>query len=304
MTKDLAFVGGTDEKNNQVAVVENEDGPSIDLAGEVYPLMDVIFHAQIVQPGHLKNAESKGLFKGHVGEFYLTEMEEFYPELRLLPIVVTSRMRRMWGEFSTDDTELLCYSADGENPALSVTAPYAEKCGTYIDIGGTPSFKPECPKAKWVNGQKPECAEVMKVGFLDIDNLLPLEIQFKGTQISAWNKFKKSYKLKKNVARRKGESINDYVIRMSLENEGTYVSLNMDFVYAKDDNPSKYIPMAQWYYENLFQPAMEAQRLKQEQMAKEAMGEATDVDYEVDTPDNENPDEANTAEENVEEFDI
>lgn len=260
-------------------VQQTSEGPSALIAGEEYPLMEEVLFLEVIHSGHLENKERRAELKPHVGKFYSAAMEESMETLRLLPIAVTSRGRRLWPPYDSEDKDLLCYSIDGENPASKMQAlPPAPKCGEFKDGARGPYFVAECPKAKWPeDGQKgkPECAEIFKVAFLDVDRLFPLEIQFKGKQISAWNQFMRSYRTKKTAARIKRENINDYVIVATTDIEGTYTSVNFKFENAKDEQPSKYAPLINWYWENIFQPRKQAE---EDQLAEQQAASAGDFD--------------------------
>lgn len=256
---------------------ETAEGLVTLIDGQEFPLMEEVLFLEVIHSGHLENKERKEELKPHVGRFYSKDLGESMETLRLLPIAVTSRGRRLWPPYDSAEKDLICYSVDGEYPSQKMQAlPVSPKCGEFKEGNKGPYFAAECPKATWGdNGEKPECAELFKVAFLDVDRLFPLEIQFKGKQISAWNQFMRSYRTKKTAARIKRENINDYVIVATTDIEGSYTSVDFRFESAKDEKPSRYAPLIQWYLNNLFLPRKQAE---EDALAKQQAATAGDFD--------------------------
>lgn len=277
MSTELVFI---DEKMPlELEVLPSTEGPCVSLDGEDIPLVDVVFPITIVQPGHLTIKENKSKYTAHKGKFYNEVLEESASELRLLPLAVLGHGRRLYGPYDPNNTDLLCYSLDGSSPADKVEYPISESCGTFSVTPRGEFFTAVCPKAVWVDGKKPECSESLTVAFFDIDNRVPVEMQLTGTQISAWNNFKKSYKQKKNAARIKKKSIHDFVILATIEDEGTYASIKFTLENMGDENPGKYAPLMKYYWENLFVP-LKIQREAALSLAQGG-GDAKAIDYDV-----------------------
>lgn len=265
----MNFVPVIPEEQALKVLVAN-GGPAAIIGDNERPLVTKPFTAKLIQPGHINSAdaETKAKLKDHIAKFYIEGLDEAYSTLRLMPINMISRSRRLWGEFSTNqDKSLLCYSMDGENPSPNVAQPMCDKCGEFKMGSKGEYFVSDCEKAQWKDGQKPECAELIRVAFLELEYLVPIEMQFKGTQLSAWYKFRRDYETAWNRARLKGENINDFVINMTAANEGTWASMALNFVNAADENPAQYVPLIDYYWKELFEP----QRRAEEEALKNQM---------------------------------
>ena len=276
MSNDLVFV---EKLPTVMDVKESEEGPYVVIDGEEVPVIDSVATITVVQPGHLTIKDNKAKYANHKGKFYNELLEESSSELRLLPLAVLRHGRRLYAPYDPNNTELLCYSLDGENPASKVEQPICDKCGTFTVSPRGEYFVPNCPKSVWAGDKKPECSESLMVAFFDIDKKIPVEMQLTGTQISAWNAFKKSYKQKKNAARIKRKSINDFIIKALVEDEGTYVSVSFALENAEQENPGKYGPLMKLYWDNLFIPL---QKKRDEELANQnAVAVTNAADYDV-----------------------
>ena len=246
MSKELTFVG----KVSTPAVIEqDESGPITVIDGKTVPVIDSVFDVQVVQPGSIK--ENKEL-KPHLGKFYFPDLEDSKEILMLLPLKELSPGRRLYPPFDSGVKDLLCYSTNGETPSAKVEAPICERCGDFVQKGDFVKFEPICPKAAWIDGKKPECSEVKRAAFYDIETGMPIRLQFSGTGISAWNQFQKEYRKHRNLVRLQGKNLADFVLKVTLDNEGTYYRYVFKFEEAPDLKPALYRGLMEWYIDNLF----------------------------------------------------
>jgi hypothetical protein len=121
-----------------------------------------------------------------------------------------------------------------------------------VQKGDVVRFEPVCPKAVWTDGKKPECGDVKRAAFFDIETNMPLRMQFSGMGISAWNQFQKEYRKHKNLVRLQGKNLADYVLKLTLDDKGTYFVLIFKFEEATTLNPAAYRGLMEWYVDNLF----------------------------------------------------
>jgi len=274
MSKQLVF---TSSVNLPVPTI-TEEGPMMVINNEEIPVFDAILEVSPVQPGHVK--KDKSLAK-HIAEFNHIDLKEFSEKLRLLPIAEGRRGRQLFSEYDDGNNELLCYSVDGIKPSPKVESPMCEVCANVVEgKNGVPYYEPVCEQASWENG-KPECGDYLWVIFFDMDLKIPIKIRFKGIMLSAWNKFKRDYNKYKNIARLKRQSIYDYIIEATLENEGNYCSLNLELVESKENAPKEYVPLMAWYLENLVKTDMAKAEESEKENSQESDGELERADVPV-----------------------
>jgi hypothetical protein len=246
MSKEMTFVG---KASTPVKIETDESGPIAIIGEKTIPVIDSVFDVQVVQPGSIK--QNKDL-KPHLGKFYFKDLETSKDVLLLLPLKELTPGRRLYPPFDSGEKDLLCYSVNGETPSAKVEAPISERCGSFVQKGDVVRFEPHCPKAVWEDGKKPECSELKRAAFYDIETNMPLRMSFSGTGISAWNNFQKEYRKHKNIVRLQGKNLADYVLKVTLENEGTYYRLVFKFEEAPALHPALYRGLMEWYVDNLF----------------------------------------------------
>lgn len=236
-------------------VIPGDDGASMKVGDEIVPLLDSAFELMIVQPGHVQERKELKDMKGKILEIWEKDnpTEIAVDELTLLPITIVSQGFRNFGAFGDGAKELICYSVDGVTPSQRVVMPLNSVCSELTLRNGEYVRQTVCPRALWQNNVKPECRAVVTLAFLDLERRCPVTLQLHGTGYGAWNALQRSWKQAKNVARLKGRSINDYVLKLRVKDEGTYYV--PEFRVVVDDsfgNPKEWLPVRKYYLENLF----------------------------------------------------
>jgi len=90
-------------------------------------------------------------------------------------ILRIGRSRILWGKFQGSDTELLCYSTDGIEPADQDT-PYG-----FVDAQR--KICNGCPKAEWLNGKRPECSALINYLMLEPSSNVPSVLSLSGVRL-------------------------------------------------------------------------------------------------------------------------
>lgn len=267
-------------------IQQTDEGPVAFVEGEEIPILDMAFDVQIVQPGHVRaNKELSSL----IGKIVIlldpaNPSDVAVDELTLMPVTIVNFGFRNFGPFdekaSDDDRKLLCYSFDGIVPSPRLPAPLNPVCAELALQNGEYHRRIVCPYATWNDDKKPDCRATVTLGFFDLERRIPLRISLHGTAFSAWNALQRAYKQAKNVARLKRKSINDYVIKMTVENFGTYVTPKFTLVESDGSfgKPSEYLPICKYYMETVFSripdetpPAQDA--LKEDEQLEEVTSE-------------------------------
>ena len=216
---------------------------------EEIPILSQDFELRIIQPGSVKHNKN---LAPHIGKMMLPGLD-----------AETSYDTIVWEGFRNfapyvdgqTDEALLCYSCNGFTPSPKVTSPLNNVCTQLVvDEGGRPYRKIVCPYAIWEKGKKPVCRSIIALAFLALldDGLrIPVRLQLHGTGMGAWNQLQREYKRTKNVAKLKRKSISDYVIRLTLENNGTYSSPRFTMIEAEEKlgKVSRYLPLIGRYME-------------------------------------------------------
>lgn len=242
-------------------IFEGDNGPLTLVSGNEVIVVDTIFDVRLVQPGHVKKNKE---LKNYIGQFYYPDLELSVEKLRLLPISIIGRGRRLYPPYDSGDNQLLCYSHDGLVPAGKVESPFSDRCAMITEKG---RYEALCEKAKWIGGTPPDCGDQLSLALYDIDKKLPIRMQLSGTGISAWNKFNKELKKQRNIARIKGKKVADHILEVTGELEGTYCRPIFSYVEAPDENPGAYAPLLEWYLRNVV-PVIASK--EQEETDKEA----------------------------------
>lgn len=266
-------------------VNQTDDGPVAVIGEEEIPLLDMAFDVQVVQPGHVRNNKELASLVGKI----VVMLDPSNPgdvtadELTLMPVTIVSFGFRNFGPFDEkggeDDKKLLCYSTDGVQPSRKLPAPMNPVCSELVLQNGEYHRRIVCPYAQWDGDKKPDCRAVVTLGLFDLERKIPLRLQLHGTAYGAWTSLQRAYKQARNVARLKKKSINDYVIKMTVENNGTYMTPQFKLVEADGETgkPSDYLPVCKYYMDTVFA------RLPEEtpppaQIAEDKVGEITEGD--------------------------
>ena len=226
---------------------------------EEIPILSQDFELRIIQPGSVKHNKN---LAPHIGKMMLPglDAETSYDSMLLMPITIVWEGFRNFAPYVDGQTDeaLLCYSCNGFTPSPKVTSPLNNVCTQLVvDEGGRPYRKIVCPYAIWEKGKKPVCRSIIALAFLAllVDGLrIPVRLQLHGTGMGAWNQLQREYKRTKNVAKLKRKSISDYVIRLTLENNGTYSSPRFTMIEAEEKlgKVSRYLPLIGRYMEHLY----------------------------------------------------
>lgn len=266
-------------------VTQTDDGPVAVIEGEEIPLLDMAFDVQVVQPGHVTN--NKDLAK-LVGKIVIL-LDPSNPgdvvtdELTLMPVTIVNFGFRNFGPFNEkaneDDKKLICYSMDGVQPSRKLPAPLNPVCSELVLQNGEYHRRAVCPYAQWDGDKKPDCRAVVTLGLFDLERKIPLRLQLHGTAYGAWTALQRAYKQAKNVARLKKKSINDYVIKMTVENNGTYMTPQFKLVEADGSmgKPADFLPVCKYYMDTVFARLPE-EPVPSAQIEDEKVGEITDGD--------------------------
>lgn len=243
----------------ELDVQNTSDGPVCYVEGEEVPLLDMAFNLKIVQPGHVPtNKELKDL----VGKILIVfdkdqEAEEYTDEMFLLPITHLGSSRSYYKESydaKNGDSRPDCASRDGLYPNRDVVMPMHGQCAELTLGNNDPFLTPVCPKAVWTDGKRPECREQIALAFFDLERHTPVRMYLHGKAISAWTSLRQQYKQARNIARLKKKSINDYVIKLTVNNEGTYVIPQFKLIEApeKIGKPANWVAVCKYYLQSLF----------------------------------------------------
>ena len=242
-----------------VISTDADGGAVANINGEEILLVDQSFELQIVQPGHAnKNKDLVPCIGKLVIKYSEKDMTEniITDSLNLIPITIVSYGFRNYGPYddkNTEENKLLCYSNDGVLPSEKLINPLSNVCSEVVLRNGEYQRNVVCPYAKWENNKKPDCRAIVTLGFFDVDNKIPLRLQLHGTGMGAWNNLQRAYRQARNVARLKRKSINDYLINLSVEYNGSYVTPIFKLVDAESTlKPSQYLPVCKYYMEKVF----------------------------------------------------
>lgn len=240
---------------DRTLVVRNDDGASMVINGEDVPLLDAAFELLVVQPGHIAERKELKDVKGKILEIWNKDdpTEIAVDELTLLPITIVSQGFRNFGTYGEGEKDLVCYSVDGVVPSSKVPMPLNSVCSELTLRNGEYIRNVVCQYAQWQGNNKPQCRAVVTLAFFDLERKCPVTLQLHGTGYGAWTALQRSWKTAKNVARLKKKSINDYVLKLTVKDEGTYYV--PEFRIVIDDtfgDPKAYLPVRKYYLENLF----------------------------------------------------
>lgn len=246
----------------------NQNGKAVmEVEGKEVRLLDEMsIRFQMVQPGSVK--ERPKLFKGRAGQFYLASLDDreedeldageeadyhFVETLRALPIGRVRFSRGYFPDFDSGEKDPLCRSDNGIFPSPRIEGPYSVQCARWKEGKGKKGvFYPEavCPESQWVNGDKPACTLIEDWAFFDLDLKIPFILSLKSTALGAFNQLSRRFNVLEVNAMRKGFEVEDYFIRISTSDEGTYRQLKFKFEHDPDGTARQYHPLALWYIEN------------------------------------------------------
>lgn len=240
--------------NNLCEIKQEVDGLVTVINDKEIPLHPISYPVVIVQPGKVKVDQK---YKTEKGKLYVEGLDEGFDRLELIPITVFGRGRTLYeGVFKEGEKSVrTCWSLDGITPSKYVQNPPSDRCCEVVD---GQYLKPVCPMAVWENGNKPPCGEYINVAFLAINlNCTPVHFQFQRTSIASFKQFQKMYIKKKNAVRIRNQSIYDYLVVATTSDEGTYYKPVFELEYRPEDNLKAYVPLCNWYLENVYKPIAE-----------------------------------------------
>lgn len=295
-SNDAAYYPATLSPDMSGILTYDAEGAVAKINGEDVKLLDAAFELSLVQPG---SVQSKKELASKVGKLWMKvetdpiNNEDFYDELYLMPISVVGYRRSKFTKFdnSTKAASPLCFSLDGlvPSPSMSVT-PDCEQCATLERVNGTFRMDAVCPSAIWQNGEKPACQLTMSVAFMTLGKCIPVIMNLHGVGMSAFNKLRRDSKKVKNVARLRNKSIDNYVIRLTTDNAGTYVAPVFSFVEAPEEfgDVSVYKKLAVYFRNSMFTHSSEAaaeetpavEAVKEEQV-KEDVTASEDATFDI-----------------------
>lgn len=231
------------------------DGAVANINGNSIPIVDAAFDLALVQPGSVQSNKELSSKVGKLWLKYGTDDADFFDELYLIPICIVGYRRSKFAKFdnSTKASTPLCYSSNGLTPSSTMAVvPECEQCATVDVINGSYIMNAVCPSAIWKDGEKPSCQLSVSVAFMIVGNCIPVIMNLHGVGMSAFNKLKRDSRKAKNVARIRNKSLDNYIIRLTTDNAGTYVAPVFSFVEA----PAEYGNMASFkaialYFRNL-----------------------------------------------------
>ena len=245
---------------NSLVVTQTDDGPVCSVNDEEIPLMDMAFDARVVQPGHVAADKRLKDVKGKV--IILLDSEQPAAEaadvLHLMPVTIVNFGYRCFDQYNPGGKEesggLLCWSVDGLAPSQRVPAPFSDRCAEAVLRNGEYARQVICTKAQWQGDEKPECRQVVTLGFFDLDRKIPLRMQLHGTAFGAWTALQRAYRQLRNVARLKRKSINDYIIRLEVEDKGQYYVPVFRLIEAPEEYgaPADWLPVCKHYMATVF----------------------------------------------------
>lgn len=238
------------------------DGAVANINGNNVPIVDAAFDLALVQPG---SVQSNKELASKVGKLWLklgADDADFYDELYLIPICIVGYRRSKFTKFdnSTKASTPLCYSSNGLIPSPSMAvAPDCDQCATVDLVNGSYIMNTVCPSAIWKDGEKPSCQLSVSVAFMTVGDCIPVIMNLHGVGMSAFNKLKRDSKKAKNVARIRKKSLDNYIIRLTTDNAGTYVAPVFSFVEAPADfgDINAYKAIAIYFRNTLFTRASE-----------------------------------------------
>ncbi len=251
---------------DQSVVVQTDDGPIAKIGEEEIPLLDMAFDIRIPQPGHVARNKALSASLGKILVLYDPEnpTQEMADELSLIPVTIISHGFRNFGPYSEkadSENKLICYSMDGVVPSERVEVPLSNVCSELVLRNGEYQRKVFCPHAVWTGNDKPECRATVSLGFFDLERKVPVRLDLHGAAYGAWNGLQRAYRQAKNVARLKKKSINDYIIKLSVENNGTYMLPVFKLMEpdASLGKPAQFLPICKYYLETVFARRTEEQ---------------------------------------------
>lgn len=241
------------------------DGAVATVHGNSIPIIDTAFDLALVQPGSVQSNKELAPKVGKLWMKLSAEDSEFYDELYLIPICIVGYRRSKFAKFdnSTKASAPLCYSSNGLLPSNSMSvAPDCNECATLEKVNGSYVMNAVCPSAMWKDGDKPACQLSMSVAFMTIGDCIPVIMNLHGVGMSAFNKLKRESKKAKNIARIRHKSLENYVIRLTTDNAGTYVSPVFSFVEAPAEfgDIAPYRDIAVHFRNTLFTRATEEEK--------------------------------------------
>lgn len=238
-------------------VVFDEDGGTMNLATGPAILYDAIFPLMLIQGGHVAKDQELDelrdrlvicLYKEPSNKGNIVK-DKFY----LMPATIINYGFRYYeGAYNGKESNLLCYSNNGLTPSDRIDVPCSEQCGVMETRNGVTQLREVCEKAKWRKNERPVCQKQVTVGFLELEDKLPVSMTLHGTGLGAFNGLLRTYGTMRNVARLKKKSINDYVIELSVIKKGQYSVPDFKMVEAEEIPVRDLIPLRNYYMETLF----------------------------------------------------
>ncbi len=265
-SNDAAYYPATLSPDMSGILTYDDGGAIATINGEKVTLIDDAFELSLVQPG---SVQSKKELASKVGKLWMKvetdpiNEKDFYDQLYLMPISIVGYRRSKFTKFDNNAKAAspLCYSLNGldPSPTLSVT-PDCEHCATLEKVNGTFRMNAVCPSAIWQDGEKPACQLTMSVAFMTLGRCIPVIMNLHGVGMSAFNKLRRDSKKVRNVARLRNKSIDNYVIRLTTDNAGTYVAPVFSFVEAPEElgDVSVYRKLAVYFRNLMFTHSSEA----------------------------------------------
>lgn len=258
------------------------DGAVANVNGNSVPIMDAAFDLALVQPG---SVQSNKELASKVGKLWLklgADDAMFFDELYLIPICIVGYRRSKFTKFDNNSkaSTPLCYSSNGLTPSASMAVPPdCDECAKLSMVNGSYRMDAVCPSAVWKDGEKPACQLSVAVAFMTLGECIPVIMNLHGVGMSAFNKLKRDSKKAKNVARLRKKSLDNYIIRLTTDNAGTYVAPVFSFVEAPEEfgNITPYRDIAIYFRNTLFTHASE-EEAKPKQVTTEELTAPTVID--------------------------
>lgn len=238
------------------------DGAVAKINGNSIPIIDAAFDLALVQPGSVQSNKELASKVGKLWMKMSADDSEFYDELYLIPICIIGYRRSKFTKFdnSTKASTPLCFSSNGLVPSPSMAvSPDCEQCATVAMVNGSYVMNAVCPSAVWKDGEKPACQLSVSVAFMTVGDCIPVIMNLHGVGMSAFNKLKRDSKKAKNIARIRHKSLDNYIIRLTTDNAGTYVAPVFSFVEAPEEfgDIAPYKDIAIYFRNTLFTRASE-----------------------------------------------
>jgi hypothetical protein len=267
-------------QNTEMTIIETDIGDVFKIGDLEIPIINQFTEVRLVQPGSVKDHKE---LAPHTGKFLFVDLGESRETLNLIPMGIRKQGRDMYPPFGPGDRKKICWSHDGVLPARRVEIPQCNQCGVVKYPADFLNFQqaiitPSCPKSEWHAKEAPECSDYIIAAFFELEFQIPIQITFKGTGMSTWNAFKKSYQKTVNIAKIRRHRLSDYVLKATTINEGTYFKMDFNFTEDKDLNPGQYRQLWSWYRQNLLIP--------KEEVSEPAVSVAPDITIEefIDAP--------------------